>query len=400
MKGKRRFFSRHAKSSAALASLGIHAVLVLVGISLVVITVNIDKDPGFVVTEFRRPNMPPRKIQLPVKIKKRKARTPKIREQIVCKSPRTNVEIQMPPVSVIDCGLGTLNVPKGLGEEIGVTIPDITFFKLKKKSEKVVFVVLAGPASTTGSNGYQSPKSRMCFHTLRARLNDMVANLPDYALFNATFFMANMTTPFSTNMVLATQENKDLLAEWAAPVNPLELEQTYSPGSVYEGFWDRFIALDWDEGERWEGADVPPVYPKWLYRYNPGPHIQKYYFQGYRDEREFVHVNRAICFALEQKPDAIFVLTTNYIGVDPAMNALSYMNICRELYGPDRRDYPSINVVVMARPGRSVDGASATLGKYMPIINAFRGEGAIIEDIRDHMTPEERAAMNAMAGTF
>jgi hypothetical protein len=377
-----------------------HAAIVLAALTLVVISVHIDPDPGFVVKEFRRVRLPPKKHRIPVRIEERRVRPPQPRENIVSRARRISVAIQMPGIIGSFSGFGPLDIPGGLGGEIGVAIPEIKFFNLRNKSEKVVFVVLAGPAATAGANGDQSPKSRMCFHTLRARLNDMVANLPEYALFNATFFMAQITTPFSTNMVLATKQNKARLADWASPVNPLELEETYGPGDRYENFWDRFMALDWAKGERWEGPDVPPVYPRWLYHYNPGPHIRKYYFQGDRSEREFVHVNRAICFALEQKPDTIFILTTNYIGVDPAMNVLSYLDICRDLYGPDRRKYPSINVVVMARPGRTEDGAASTLTQYMPIINAFRGKGTIIEDIRDYMTPEERAAMEAMEGTF
>jgi hypothetical protein len=401
MKGKHRFFAKHAKSSAMLISLGIHAGIVLIALTFVVITVVGDKDPGFVTQEFKRPQMPPRKIQVPVKIEKQKTRIAKLKKIIVSRNPeRTTANIQIPETTGILSGFGTLNAPSGLGRELGILIPEINFFNLRKKSEKVVFVVLAGPASTSGADGYQSPKSRMCFYTLRARLNDMVAKLPEYALFNATFFMAQITTPFSTKMVLATEENKALLADWASTVNPLELEETYGPGNHYEGFWDRFTALDWEQGERWEGDDVPPVYPKWVYRYNPGPHIQKHYSQGTRAEREFIHVNRAICFALEQKPDTIFILTTNYIGVDPAVNAQSYLNICKDLYGPDRRKYPSINVVVMARTGRSTDSASSTLSRYTPIINTFRGQGTLIEDIRDYMTDEERVAMEAMEGTF
>jgi hypothetical protein len=400
MKAKRRFLTQHAKSSAMLISLGIHAVLVLMALTFVAFNVIIRDDPGFEVKEFKRPKMPPRKIQVPVKMEKRRTRIPQLRENIVSTPQRPSMDIQMPAISGMISGFGALNMSGGLGGDMAITIPVINFFNIRKKSEKVVFVVLAGPASTTGADGYQSPKSRMCFHTLRARLNDMVAGLPEYALFNATFFMAQITTPFSTNMLLATEENKALLSSWASTVNPLELEETYGPGNHYEGFWDHFAALDWEKGDRWEGDDIPPVYPKWVYHYNPGPHIQKHYTPGSQPAQEFMHVNRAICFALEQRPDTIFILTTNYIGVDPAVNAQSYLKICKDIYGPDRRTYPSINVVVMARVGRSSDSAASTLTRYMPIINTFRGQGTLIEDIRDHMTSEERRSMEAMEGTF
>jgi hypothetical protein len=401
-KTKKLFFAKHAKSSAMLVTLAIHAAIVVVAIGFVAFTVITKEEKVFEAKEVNRPQMKLKKLQVPVKIEKRKKSTPKLRKRVVAKTTRRTANIQMPEITGVLGGMGAMNISGGIGKDIGFTMPEINFFGIKKKSEKVVFVVLAGPASTNGSNGRQSPKSRMCFYTLRARLNDMVEALPEYALFNATFFMAQITTPFSTNMLLATEENKALMKEWASTVNPLELEETYGPGDNYEGFWQRFIALDWEKGERWEGPDVPPVYPKWLYHYNPGPHIQKFFRQGEneREDQEFVHWNRAACFALEQKPDAIFILTTNYIGEDENAITQAFLDICAYLYGPDRKKYPSINVVVMARSGQDEDGVSNVMSKYMPIVNTFRGKTEAVNDIRDLMTPEERAAMDKLDGVF
>jgi hypothetical protein len=398
-KKKKPFFAKHAKSSAALISLGIHALIILIAVSFVAFTVITKEEKVFEAKEVKRPKMKLKKLQVPVKIEKRKKQTAKLRKRVVAKKTRKTAEIQMPEITGTIGGLGAMNLAGGLGGDIGFTMPEINFFGVKKKSEKVVFVVLAGPASTRGSDGRESPKSRMCFYTLRARLNDMVMDLPEYALFNATFFMASLTTPFSTNMLLATEENKAKMIDWGSTVNPLELEETYSAGNVYEDFWERYKALDWYEGEVMT-EDIPPVYPKWVYHYSPGPHIMKHYTIGTRDQREFWHVNRAICFALEQKPDTIFILTTNYIGVNSAINLQSYINICKDIYGPDRKKYPSINVVVMARSGQDAQNLSNVLTTYSPIINYFRGKGEIVEDIRDHMTPEERAAMEELEGVF
>ena len=111
-------------------------------------------------------------------------------------------------------------------------------------------------------------------------------------------------------------------------------------------------------------------------------------------------MNRAICFALEQKPDTIFILTTNYIGVDSGVNVQSYRNICNDIYGPNTKKYPTINVVVLGRSGQDAANLSKVLETYSPIINAFRGRGEIVEDIRDHMTLEEREAMEKLEGIF
>jgi hypothetical protein len=398
-KKKKRFFARHAKSSAVVASLCIHALAILVAASFVAFKVVTRESKTFVAKENKRARLKLKKLQVPIKIEKKKRYSAQLRKRIVAKPREVAMEIALPEVAGIAGGIGTIDVSGGLGSDIGFNIPEINFFGVKRKSEKVVFVVLAGPASTTGSNGYQSPKSRMCFYTLRARLNDMVRALPEYALFNATFFMSEITTPFSTNMLLATVENKAALVDWGSTVNPLELEETYGPGNNYEGFWDRYIQLSWEKGDRWEGEDLPPVYPKWLYRYEPGPNIMKHYV-GVRDKREFEHFNKAVCFALEQKPDTIFILTTNYIGEEPGVLAQTFMKICNDLYGPDRKRYPTINVVVLTRAGQNEDGAANVLDEYMPIINTFRGKGEIIGDIRDYMTPKEKAAMEEMEGTF
>ncbi|VGO14782.1 hypothetical protein PDESU_03351 [Pontiella desulfatans] len=401
-KKKKPFFAKHAKSSAAMVSLGIHAAIILAAASFVAFKVIVKEEKVFVAKENKRPKMKLKKLQVPIKMEKRKKQTAKLRKRVVAKNPRrTQMDITMPEITGVMGGMGAMDVSGGLGGDIGFNIPEINFFGVKKKSEKVVFVVLAGPASTNGSNGYQSPKSRMCFYTLRARLNDMVQSLPEYALFNATFFMSEITTPFSTNMLLATQENKDLLVEWGSTVNPLELEETYGPGNNYEGFWAKYITLDWENGDRWEGEDLPPVYPKWLYRYEPGPRILKHFPKnGVKLKKEFEHWNKAVCFAFEQKPDTIFILTTNYIGEEPGVLTQSFMDICTDIYGPDRKRFPTINVVVLTRPGQNAEGASNVLDTYISIINKFRGKGEIINDIRDHMTVEEKAAMEKLEGTF
>jgi hypothetical protein len=391
------FFAKHAKSSAMLVSLIIHGALIVGAITFVAFTVIIKEDKVFVAKETNRPKMKLKKLQVPIKMEKRKKTTAKLRKRVVAKKTRrSSMNIALPEITGTLGGMGAMNVSGGVGTDIGFSMPEINFFGVKKKSEKVVFIVLAGTASTRGSNGYESPKSRMIFHTLRARLNDMVHELPEYALFNAAFFQMSLTTPFSTNMLLATEENKTLLSEWASPINPLHMEETYGPGDVYEGFWDRFNALDWYKGE-FMTNNIPPVYPKWVYHYSPGPHIMKHYRGTNRDEREFIHWNRAACFAIEQKPDTIFLLTTNYIGEEPGDLNASLQDVCKEVYGPDTRKWPTLNVVILSRPGRNVDFA---MDRYAPIITSFRGSIELINDIRDHMTPEERDAMEALEGTL
>ena len=409
MAKKPSFFSKYAKSSAFIATLIFHAVIVLIAIGLVAYEVITKEEKKFVAKENNRPKMKLKKLQVPIKMEKKKKTTARLRKRVVAKKARvTASDIKMPEITGITGGLGAMQGGEGLGSDIGFTMPEIDFFGAKQRSEKVVFVVLAGGASTKGSNDRQSPKSRMVFHTLKSRLFDMVDELPEYALFNAAFFQMNMTTPFSTNMLLATDSNKALMKEWAEPVNNLYLEETYGPGGVYEWplrFWERYKRLDWYAGEVMTN-NVPPVYPKWVYHYTPGPHIQKHFINngsreqnGNQPELEFIHWNRAVCFALEQKPDAIFILSTNYIGEDPATMVKMLNNICKDIYGEDSRKYPTINVVLM-RTLLQPDWVEQYLPDFLAVVNTFRGRYSVIEDIRDLMTDEEKQMLDDLPGVF
>ena len=69
-KKKNGFFAKHAKSSAAMISLGIHAVLILVAVSFVAVTVIQKEDKKFEAKQVNRPKQRLKKLQVPVKVKK------------------------------------------------------------------------------------------------------------------------------------------------------------------------------------------------------------------------------------------------------------------------------------------------------------------------------------------
>ena len=115
---------------------------------------------------------------------------------------------------------------------------------------------------------------------------------------------------------------------------------------------------------------------------------------------EYGHVNRAICFALEQKPDTIFMLTTKYEGMEASIIRQSLIKFCKEFYGPDRRKYPTINVTMLARSSISEGYYTRHLNNILEIATPFHGQGKIIPDIRDFMTVEERRIMEDMNGKF
>ena len=69
---KKPFFAKHANSSAALISLGIHAVLIVVALSFVAVTVIQKDDQKFEAKPVSRPHMKLKKLQVPVRLKKKK----------------------------------------------------------------------------------------------------------------------------------------------------------------------------------------------------------------------------------------------------------------------------------------------------------------------------------------
>ena len=102
---------------------------------------------------------------------------------------------------------------------------------------------------------------------------------------------------------------------------------------------------------------------------------------------------------MEQKPDTIFILTTNYIGEDEQPMIQMLTNICKDIYGKDSRKFPTINTVVLTRSG-NIQAADNTVNKFLPIANAFRGKVEMIADIRDHMTREELEELEELDGVF
>lgn len=109
-----------------------------------------------------------------------------------------------------------------------------------------------------------------------------------------------------------------------------------------------------------------------------------------------MHWNRGVTWALQtQQPDTIFILTTNYIDAwgggpkgNPSKLADAYRDMIRDVYGPDKNRWPTLNVVVLQHGNQN---ASTVLNnQFGPISKAFRGRGSTISNISKYMTDEER----------
>lgn len=382
-KNKKQYFAKHAKSSAALVSLGIHGVLIVVAISFVAVTVIQREDQSFEQVKVSRPKVPLKKLQVPVTIKKKKAHKPKLRKQIVVKQAVKTPEIKMPEISGVKGGMGA-GYGDGGGSGIGFSMPEIDFFGAKGKGEKVVFIVHFGPA-TIGKHPYQ----RMTGYTIRKRLEELINDLPGVSLFNVAAYWANDTWAMSPKMLLATPENKQQVMDWMKPVNPLKGKY----GHCFDKSGNNKAIKSARSKYPKKVSSLWSYAPKWVYPYEvPGQINTKYLGQG----KAFKHWNRGVTWALQtQKPDTVFILTTNYIDAwgsggkgNPAKLSKSYRDMIRDVYGPDKNRWPTLNVVVLKHGG--ADPNTVLNAQFGPIIKTFRGDGSVIHDIQKYMTDEER----------
>jgi hypothetical protein len=388
-KQKKRFFAKHAKSSAAVISLGIHAILILMALSFVAVTVIQKDEQKFEYKKVARPKKPLKKLKVPVKVNKRKPK-PKLRKRVVAKNVRRNMpQIQMPEITGVKGGLGAMGDGGGV-QSLGFTLPEIDFFGAKAKGEKVVFVVHFGPA-TIGD----TPFKRMTGYTIRKRLEDMVNNLPTYTLFNVFAYYASDTDAISPDIMMATAENKQKVMDWMEPVNPLEGDYGHCFSWGNSGKEISAAKNSWPT----KVENLPFYSMKWAYPYVvPSDIAAKYLPEG----KGYKHWGRGVAGAiLTQKPDTIFVLTTNYIdgwgggnSGEPSKMMASYKKMFLDVYGPDKKTWPTINVVVLARAGRDSQGAYKVLNEqFGPIWKGTRGEGSVIEDITKYMTDDEKDLM-------
>lgn len=59
---KKKFFTSHSKSSAAVISIALHAILLVAALSFVAVTVVVKGEKKFEAKQVNRPKMPPRKL--------------------------------------------------------------------------------------------------------------------------------------------------------------------------------------------------------------------------------------------------------------------------------------------------------------------------------------------------
>ena len=216
LKQKKRFFTNHSKSSAMVISLTIHAILAVVALSFVAVTVITKGEQNFEAKQVVRPRMAPKKLQVPVKIKKQKRR-PKLRQRIVVKQSvnRNMPDIKMPEISGIKGGIGAAS-GVGIGDAggVGFSMPEIEVFGIRSKGEKV-FIALDSDAIIMRDE----VGGMRAYTIIKDELAKIIGGLSPTTLFNLSVFDHHNAVMLFPRMVPATHENVARVGKWLDSLN-------------------------------------------------------------------------------------------------------------------------------------------------------------------------------------
>jgi hypothetical protein len=216
---KKGFFANHAKSSAALVSLGIHAVLIVIALSFVAVTVITKEDKQFEAKPVSRPKMTLKKLQVPIKMKK-KVQKPKLLKRVIVQ-PKMNSsmpDFKMPEISGVKGGMGAGAVGSiGGSGGVGFTMPEIEVFGIKGKGEKV-FIALDSDAQIMRDEvgGMRS------YEIIKDELHKIISGLPSTTLFNVAVFEHSKAVSLFPSMVSANSANVAKVEAWLDPLNQVK----------------------------------------------------------------------------------------------------------------------------------------------------------------------------------
>ena len=233
---KKAFFTKHAKSSAALVSLGIHAVLIVIALSFVAVTVIQKEDKKFEAKPVNRPKMALKKLQVPVNIKKKKMQKPKLRKRIVVQ-PKMNTsmpDIKMPEISGVKGGLGG-GAAGGLGGvgSLGFSMPEFELFGVKGRGEKICIIL-----DSSAEMMYDEVGGIPAYTIIKEELVKILEGIPSTALVNVSVYNVWHSYTRFPQMVPATPANVALIEDWIQPLNAVRPgmgAKEYGPGTLGEG---------------------------------------------------------------------------------------------------------------------------------------------------------------------
>ncbi len=213
--GNKGFFGAHAKSSALIVSLVIHAVLIVVAVSFVAVKVLVKEDQSFKAMQVKRPKMTLKKLQVPVKMNKKKPK-PKLRKRLVVKTPPRKVpEFKMPEISGVKGGLGSSAGDGGLGSGgLGFAMPELNIFGVKSRGEKIFFLLDATPSMIVDEMG-----GIPAYTLIKQELMNIIESLNSTVLFNIVVYDSTKSTVLFPGLVPASDENVATMKAWLEPLN-------------------------------------------------------------------------------------------------------------------------------------------------------------------------------------
>jgi hypothetical protein len=275
MSEKKQFFTSHAKSSAALVSVAVHALLIVVALSFVAVTVITKEEKSFDAKPVSRPQMQLKKLQVPVNIKKKRVQKPKLRKRIVVqpKMNQTMPDIKMPEITGVKGGMGSA-AGSGLGGAggVGFFMPEIDVFGIKSRGEKVFIILDASPEMM-----YDEMGGIQAYTIIKEELVRIVDELPPTTLFNVVVYDSGRTYMLFSSMVSANSSNVAKVDQWLKPLNSIR------PGMG---------------SNEWGGSTLGPE----------GQENSDDFRIGKFERQELWY--RPAMLAMKQQADAVFVLTS------------------------------------------------------------------------------------------
>ncbi len=255
----------------------------------------------------------------------------------------------------------------------------VAFFGIEQTCSRPVFLMMAGPAASF--NRGNPDLGKMTVPVVLNRMADAINALPAAAEFNAALFWAPTTTPMAPEMLAASVANKAAFAEWASTVNPPESSMAYGSGA----FSSKVARLKWPQRL---AAEVGSGWPKWVYDYQPSEAVAACC------KAEPMHLAKALCFAFEQKADAVFVFTSNFVTLsyDPVRLKGDLEDVAKSIYGSDRKKWPAVNVLLLDLS----EGSSTAKEALKSVLHPFNPCIEMVADVEKFMTEAEKDRMESL----
>lgn len=259
-------------ASVIVASLVIHVagLLILGGISIYN-TIK-PEEASFEAPPPEAPKEDNNKMRMQVRMEQNQKHSQRVTQKIsVAPSASRNLSALSVDVPLVNTHIATGvgrggSIGKGLGEgTIDLSRSAVNFFGIKSEGERILFIVDASKYILEDRKG-----GLLAYEIVKSEISSMVSSLAPGTLFNVLFYSGRNTYAFAPSPIAATQSNKARLANWVTPIN------------------SNVKAIGVKNNTQLQRKDIQPMGTK---------------------AREWP---RAVQIALEQKADAIFLLTSRW----------------------------------------------------------------------------------------